>query len=401
MGETARGRDWAAWLFLLFAAGAILLVLYLADARPGGLQPGIHHAKAPPANIIPAVLPVELAPVTTADAERQNAQIPFVTTHPVAARPFQFSGSDGDRVRARDCLATAMLYEAGDDAKGERAVAQVVINRARHPAFPKSICGVVFQGSDRVTGCQFSFTCDGALQRRYADAAWQRARAIADQMLAGSVDTSVGLATHYHTDWVRPYWSDSLEKIAAVDTHLFFRWPGFWGTPAAFRSGIGGVEPAITKMAPLSAAHASALPVSLTTNPTATVVGEPRLISGAGAAIGRDSIYIVLDRQASPDGFVMLALRLCGQRDYCKLMGWTNPLFKPDGDLISDTARSAMSFSYLRDEKQGFEKAMWNCSEFKRDDIRQCMKRTASGVRPRPVRAGSDISPPSASPDNS
>src|SRR3546814_4751718 len=90
------------------------------------------------------------------------------------ARPFVYAGGDDAKARARDCLAAAMLYEAGDDAKGQQAVGQVVINRARHPAFPKSICGVVFQGSERATGCQFTFTCDGALGRRYSDAAWQR-----------------------------------------------------------------------------------------------------------------------------------------------------------------------------------------------------------------------------------
>src|SRR3546814_20727166 len=98
-----------------------------------------------------------------------------------------------------------------------------LIHRARHPAFPKSSCGVVFQGSERTTGCQFTFTCDGALARRYSDAAWQRACNNADLMLSGGTYPAVGLATHYHTDWVRPYWSDSLEKIAIVDTHLFFR----------------------------------------------------------------------------------------------------------------------------------------------------------------------------------
>src|SRR3546814_11692641 len=73
-------------------------------------------------------------------------------------------------------MAAAMLYESGDDSKGQLAVGQVVINRVRHPAFPKSICEVVFQGSDRATGCQFTFTCDGALARRYSDAAWKRAQ---------------------------------------------------------------------------------------------------------------------------------------------------------------------------------------------------------------------------------
>ncbi|MCZ3110870.1 cell wall hydrolase, partial [Acinetobacter baumannii] len=77
------------------------------------------------------------------------------------------TGDTALQARAIDCMAAAVLYEAGDDAVGQRAVAQVVINRVRHPAFPKTICAVVFQGSDRATGCQFTFTCDGALVRHH------------------------------------------------------------------------------------------------------------------------------------------------------------------------------------------------------------------------------------------
>src|SRR3546814_15302395 len=107
-----------------------------------------------------------LAPVTEADARTQNAEIPLVTKGFVAARPFIYAGGGDAKARARDCLAAAMLYEAGDDATGQQAVGQVVINRARHPAFPKSNCGVVFQGSERATGWQFTFTCDGPPDRK-------------------------------------------------------------------------------------------------------------------------------------------------------------------------------------------------------------------------------------------
>ncbi|MBA4748109.1 MAG: cell wall hydrolase, partial [Sphingopyxis sp.] len=68
-------------------------------------------------------------------------------------------------------------------------------------------------------------------------------------------------------------------------------------------------------------------------------------------------------------------LRVCGARDYCKLFGWTNPVLKPGSEAMTDVQRTAMSFSYLRDEGVDFEKALWNCSEYPRDDARQCMKR--------------------------
>ncbi|MBB6424446.1 cell wall hydrolase [Sphingopyxis sp. JAI128] len=372
------GRDWRGWLFVLIVAVAIVAVLYHSGGGIGGDVTVRPHPVAPPADVVPDVLPMELAPVTEDDARAANARIALVTKGFVAARPFVYAGTGDARLRARDCLAAAMIYEAGDDSRGQLSVGQVVINRARHPAFPKSICGVVFQGAERQTGCQFTFTCDGALARRYSEAAWLRAQVNADMMLSGLTDPSVGLATHYHTDWVRPYWSDSLEKIAIVDTHLFFRWPGFWGTPGAFRGSVSGDDGPIAKLAALSPRHANALglPTELAAGVDANAaVGEARVVTGAGESVGRDTIYTQLDRKAAPESFVTTALRLCGDKPYCKFMGWTNPTLKPDSDAMSDTQRAAMSFSYLRDDKAGFEKALWNCSEYKRDDARQCMKR--------------------------
>ena len=371
-------RDWSGWLFVLLAAAAIALVLYASDRSSERTLTARPHPVAPPADVVPDVLPMEFAPVAEDDARAANARIALITKGFIAPRPFIYAGNGDVKARARDCLAAAMIYEAGDDARGQQAVGQVVINRARHPAFPKSICGVVFQGSERVTGCQFTFTCDGALSRRYSDAAWQRARNNADLMLSGGTYPPVGLATHYHTDWVRPYWSDSLEKIAIVDTHLFFRWPGYWGTPGAFRGAVSGSDGPVAKLAAISPLHAVALglPTELATGVDANAaVGEARVVAGAGEAAGRDTIYTQLDRGAAPESFVTTALRLCGDKPYCKFMGWTNPVLKPDSDAMSDTQRAAMSFSYLRDDKAGFEKALWNCSEYKRDDVRQCRKR--------------------------
>lgn len=370
-------REWTGWLFVLLAAAAIVAVLAASHQTATTRFGPRPHTVAPPADIVPDLLPMDLAPVDQDDARAANGRIPLITKNLTPARPFIYAGSGDARARARDCLAAAMIYEAGDDAKGQQAVGQVIINRARHPAFPKSICGVVFQGSERVTGCQFTFTCDGALNRRYSDAAWTRAQANADMMLSGTTYPPVGLATHYHTDWVRPYWSDSLEKIAIVDTHLFFRWPGYWGTPGAFRGSVSGSDGPIAKMAALSPLHAIALglPTEVAGVDANAAVGEARVVTGAGESAGRDTIYVQLDRKAAPESFVTLALRLCGDKAYCKFMGWTNPTLKPDSDAMNDMQRAAMTFSYLRDDKAGFEKALWNCSEYKRDDARQCMKR--------------------------
>ena len=250
-------------------AAALFVVAVLALAVPAWVvthPPAIPHVAKPvrpvavvPPDVLPPVEPVQYQELSRDDAQVFNASIPFSDAPNPPARPFTFYGSSDDRARARDCLAAAVWYEAGDDAVGEKAVAQVVLNRVRHPAFPHTVCGVVFQGSERHTGCQFTFTCDGALVRVPSPAAWDRARAVAAAALSGSVDKPVGTATHYHTDWVVPYWSSSLDKIAEVHTHLFFRWTGWWGTPAAFRNRQAGAEPAIRQLAALSPAHAGAM----------------------------------------------------------------------------------------------------------------------------------------------
>jgi spore germination cell wall hydrolase CwlJ-like protein len=163
-----------------------------------------------------------------------NAGLPFNGGPLHSARPFAAAGNDVDQRRALLCLTQAVYYEAGyEPLEGRRAVAQVVLNRLRHPAFPKSVCGVVYQGSGgRV--CQFTFVCDGALYRAPELGAWRQAEEIARAALNGYVETAVGEATHYHADYVAPRWAPLLAKVAQIGQHIFYRWPGGWGQPAAF-----------------------------------------------------------------------------------------------------------------------------------------------------------------------
>lgn len=154
--------------------------------------------------------------------------------------------SDADEARASDCLTSAIYYEArSEPADGQRAVAQVVLNRVRDRAFPSTICGVVYQGSHRRTGCQFSFTCDGSLFRRPEPFAWARARQVADAALAGEVYAPVGSATHYHANYVMPWWAPSLARIGQVGAHVFYRWRGAMERALAFRQDYAGWEPEI------------------------------------------------------------------------------------------------------------------------------------------------------------
>jgi hypothetical protein len=162
-----------------------------------------------------------------------------------AAPAMIFRGLTGiDSYRALNCLTSAIYYEAGNEPdEGQRAVAQVVLNRVRSQLWPNTVCGVVYQGSERTDyKCQFTFSCDGAMARMPAAAAWVRARRVAEQALAGKVYAPVGLATHYHTLAVRPDWSSSLQAVAVIGAHIFYRNPGFNGTPAAFNAAYLGRE---------------------------------------------------------------------------------------------------------------------------------------------------------------
>jgi len=223
--------------------GALETVLVQLGAEP------LAAAKPPSAAVL-AALPL-LSPqtpdaaITPQRAVEINAAIPFARTPIEAAAPFALAGAADARSRAIYCLTAAVYYEAGfEPGEGQRAVAQVVLNRVRHPSFPKSVCGVVFQGAGK-PGCQFTFACDGAMLRPVNQAAWKRAGQVAAAALNGQVLSTVGEATHYHTDWVAPYWGAKLNKITQIGAHIFYRWPGGAGLRSAFYARYAGLEPAV------------------------------------------------------------------------------------------------------------------------------------------------------------
>lgn len=161
-----------------------------------------------------------------------------------AAVPFTASRDPATFDRALECLTQAIYYEArsqSDD--GQRAVAQVVLNRVRNPSYPNSVCGVVFQGAERVTGCQFTFTCDGSMNAGIDPEAWDRAERIARAALRGSVYRPVGLALNYHTTAISPYWAPSLVPQLTLGAHIFYRRPGWRGTSEAFVQAPAEEEP--------------------------------------------------------------------------------------------------------------------------------------------------------------
>ena len=239
--------------------------------------------------------PQTYKPLTPSDALTDNAQRPLSGRALEVARPFVLEASDSGWNKAVRCLALANYYEAASEgAAGMRAVSQVVLNRMRHPAFPHSVCEVVFQGSERPTGCQFTFTCDGAMNRAPVPALFAQAQAIASAALRGRVEATVGMATHYHANFVVPYWADSLDKLRTLGSHIFYVWRGTMGNRAAFRAVYAG-EPDQTPVPTLD-------PLAVT-DATAGAIGS----SGLALAAERITLSAKAQGAGSPDRAYLVA----------------------------------------------------------------------------------------------
>ena len=237
--------------------------------------PFVPHAGAAPARGVTGTTDLPALPVPAA-----------ATIDPAAgAAPFSLRGiASIDRARALQCLTAAVYYEAATEGDaGQAAVAQVVLNRVRHPAFPASVCGVVYQGAAH-RGCQFSFACDGASTHVPTATGWARAARAAALALGGRVFAGVGMATHYHTYAVTPAWNRSLVMTDAVGAHFFHRWKGYWGTAAAFTQRYRGGEPVVEPVAPTMATVAT---VAVATAPVSVPRTTDRMPATVAVAIDR------------------------------------------------------------------------------------------------------------------
>lgn len=365
----------------LLLAGVSLTVWGLRDeaAKPSASIPVAHAA-----SVAAGLPPVEKAVAETAalqlmeiDAESAtliNEERPF-DGKPEMPAAFRFGAGMADRDRATDCLAAAAFYEAGADREGQRAVAQVVLNRVRHPAYPKTVCDVVFEGAERVTGCQFTFTCDGALRRRPSDRQWIDAQQVAREALDGTIDKSVGTATHYHADYVVPYWSPKLQKIAQVGSHIFYRWPGGFGSRRVFRDQGKRDEPRIAKLSWLGN-HGEQSDAGPPIGPEPQSFAE-MVAAGAHApdvqagTVSGQRIVLGLDMKQAPGRWAMSALDECAGRADCQVVGY--PMGRsPEG---------RPAFLYTRDGNSGLDRALWDCRTVKRPAADQCLPEDEAALR--------------------
>lgn len=217
----------------------LLAILTGASCVPEG---DVRSASAPVA-IAPADAEL-LEKLALAPPEPATLAAPPVISTPRTGAP-AFAPAvrrESDAARALDCLTAAVYYEARSEPEdGQRAVAQVVLNRVRDRAFPASVCGVVYQRT--ATVCQFSFACDGSMNRPRDYAAWARARDVAEAAYGGAVFAPVGGSTHFHTAAISPWWAPSLARVGRFGAHVFYGWRRAMAGALSFRRAYSGFEP--------------------------------------------------------------------------------------------------------------------------------------------------------------
>jgi spore germination cell wall hydrolase CwlJ-like protein len=125
------------------------------------------------------------------------------------------------------CLAEAIYFEArGEPIAGQKAVAKVILNRVDSRYYPNSICGVVYQNDHKKNACQFSFACDGVPKRITETQAFKIAERLAAQIFScddcRDPDKPLERSTHYHADYVTPWWAKKLERTGKVGRHIFY-----------------------------------------------------------------------------------------------------------------------------------------------------------------------------------
>ena len=309
------------------------------------------------------------------------SQIAFVA--PAAAVPLFYKGGGEDRERALDCLSMAGWYEAGNDRPGQRAVMQVVLNRLRHPAFPKTVCGVVFQGSHLRTGCQFTFTCDGSRVRRQPSRhALAEARKIAEKALDGGVDAAVGAATHYHADFVVPWWSHKLQPVSKVGAHIFYSWKGAFGRLPQGVPVTSG-EPNIPDFDPSRLAVASTAEAAIPEISGRVALEAKTLtpnVATANAPATSLPNFLIVDPSGATGRWAVEALGRCGSSRNCLVVAYGNGQ-QAAGYTSDQPSRSPRPlFVFVRDANSGMDLALWDCERFSRPNTDQCLPRNAGSL---------------------
>ena len=241
--------------------------------------------------------PAPAAPAPPVETAKVVVEPPPAPPPPTPAELLGLTGKE--RAKAERCLANAIYFEArGEPARGQVAVAQVVMNRVFSPYYPKDVCGVVYQNAERHLACQFTFACDG-LKKTYSErGAWWRAQRIAKQTLDGKVwIASVAKSTHYHAYWVNPSWVAEMKKMWRYGVHTFYR-PHRWGDGA---QEAGWVHAPLPVLAPKpQAATTTHTPVAATTTVAAPATTASVTSTAAPAPAKAALVPVAAKTEAKP-----------------------------------------------------------------------------------------------------
>lgn len=134
--------------------------------------------------------------------------------------PFIFTNSRTYTADEYVCMAKNIYFEASQETiKGQLLVALVTLERVEDSRWPNNICDVVYDHK------QFSWYWDGLSDFPRNAKKFEQISLVASAIL--SPDTSLFdftyNATHYHADYVQPFWSHQLIKLVQVDTHIAYR----------------------------------------------------------------------------------------------------------------------------------------------------------------------------------
>lgn len=198
----------------------------LTLARPDGTTPSVSRATAL-ASVTPAPVEPEIIMVSTLRIPSIVPATQVLLHSPSLALSLPNLDLADPETRRREvkCLAEAVYFEARSEPEtGQAAVAQVVINRAKSGLYPASICGVVYQNRHRYKACQFTFACEGKALAIREPESWAVASRVAQEVLKGQTYLpAVGASTHYHADYVAPYWSRKLKRTDRIGRHIFYK----------------------------------------------------------------------------------------------------------------------------------------------------------------------------------
>ena len=132
------------------------------------------------------------------------------------------------------CLAKNIYFESGNQPlAGKVAVAHVTLNRVKNFQFPNTICSVVYQAQwklnwkgkkvPRRNRCQFSWFCDGKPDKPTDSETWMESTKVAEQVLNNKFPDITEKSLWYHADYVKPNWSNYLNKTVQIEDHIFYK----------------------------------------------------------------------------------------------------------------------------------------------------------------------------------